>query len=230
MLEVTVHRVGHRGSGKGSPLGQGEVEDAPQRIEIGTLVERLHLDLLWGDVVDRTEERAGLVERLERGCLTEFGEAEVQQFHLKPARRLPGHHDVARLEVAVEEIELLRGDERIERLIDEFEKVGDGKGALLRDDFERVAANQFEDDVGPLIIDAKLIDRDHILMLEAGKGACLAGKRLGRGGIVELRIIDGEESLDRDTALEAQVKCLVNGANATPADPAFYFVAVRHGR
>jgi hypothetical protein len=67
-------------------------------------------------------------------------------------------------------------------------------------------------------------------MLEAREGTCLAGERLGRGGIVELGVVDGEEPLDRDTALEPQVKCLINGANATPTDPAFYFVAVRHGK
>jgi hypothetical protein len=43
-------------------------------------------------------------------------------------------------------------------LINELEKVGNGKGALLRDHFERVAADQLEHNVGPLIIDAKLVD------------------------------------------------------------------------
>jgi hypothetical protein len=79
------HRLSYGIAREGRGLGQGEVVDATERVEVGSLIERFHLDLFGSDVVDRTEKGSALIERLERRLLAEFGETKIEELDLELA-------------------------------------------------------------------------------------------------------------------------------------------------
>src|ERR1044071_10177990 len=79
-------------------------------MEVGARVDdRLAADLLGREVVRRADGRAGTPQRTGGvAAAGERGHAEVEHFHAVVAAQ----HDVLRLDVAVDDPRLVRGDER----------------------------------------------------------------------------------------------------------------------
>ena len=58
----------------------------------------------------------------------------------------------------MEEIHLRGTDQGIERLIDQLGEIFLGKGLAFDHRFERIADDQFEDDIGTLLVLRKFVD------------------------------------------------------------------------
>ena len=80
--------------------GEAGEEDAAERVDVGSCVERSALDLLGRDVVDRADEPPVAGQAAGRGEVP--GEAEVADVRMVALRGC-GDQDVARLHVAVHE-------------------------------------------------------------------------------------------------------------------------------
>ncbi len=118
-----------------------EQHDA-QRVEVGLAGDLVAERLLGGDVVGRAQHaavgrQALLVERA--------GDAEVR--HLRAALRVD--QDVLGLDVAVDDVALMRDAERARDLDRVGDRLGDGEAAHAADAvLQRLALDVLEDDVG----------------------------------------------------------------------------------
>ncbi len=116
---------------EGQAPREGLEEDHADGVEIGAFVEGLAARLLWGQVGEGAEERAGAGPRRARehrrgGAY--LGEAEVDENEVVSAGAA-GHQAVGRLEVAVEDAEGVQGGEGVEELEDEESCTRPGQGA-----------------------------------------------------------------------------------------------------
>ena len=89
------------------PSGDHLVQHAAERVDVGAAVDGLPLRLLGRQVRRGPEHRRGLLDRLLR--VADPRDAEVRDLHV--ARR--GDHDVAGLDVAVDDALVVRGGERV---------------------------------------------------------------------------------------------------------------------
>src|SRR5689334_1949625 len=90
-------------------------QDAAERVQVGTPVDLVSLDLLRRDVVDRANEAAIAREARNRGDVTSQTEVAHERALLTVAL---AHEDVAGLHVAVDEPELVRRVESVRDLRD----------------------------------------------------------------------------------------------------------------
>jgi len=188
------------------------VEDDPQREQIAPPVERRAFDLLRRHVGGAADHHAGagqlhlLADRL--------GDAEVGDLHLA---RL-GEHQVAGLDVAVNDSRFVRGAERLGGLRDHLERLLHvGKLRLGETLAERLALDELHHQVELIPFGADVVDRDHVGVLEAGGDARLA---------LEARqdlfaIVAGghrrDDRLDGDRAVELRIDGAIDGAHRSTA-------------
>ena len=134
-LEDADEGVGHRVALEWTAAGQHLVEHAPERPDVGSVVDRLTARLLRTHIRRRAEhasvrravERAGASE-WHRGLLRDrFRQAEVEHFRAQIVRQAQPslQHDVGRLQVAVDDRFLVRGDERVGDLARDGKGVGE---------------------------------------------------------------------------------------------------------
>ena len=95
---------------------QGTVKHTTKRIEIGAVVDRLAVELLGREEVNRTRQRTQVVECLLGGRRQDFCESEIQQFHPQVASFCPSDHDVRGLDVPVHHAQRVRRPKRVEAL------------------------------------------------------------------------------------------------------------------
>ena len=224
-LEVGVDEFGDVFAVEGGVAGDGFVEDAAEGVEVGAVVDGEALELFGGHVVDGAHEGVEVVDGLGLGGIEIFGEAEVEDFDLEERLgRAPGDHEVAGLEVAMDEAEGVGGDDGLEALVGEAKEVLELEGAADDDVFEGFAFDEFHDDVGALGVDAVVEDGDDVGVLEAGGGHGLAP-----GLLDEFAVILGDlhaDAFDGDGAIEVVVDGAVDVAKTAAADEFPDFKAV----
>ena len=210
MVEVGGHDLGPGLALERIPAGQGEIVNAADRVHVQAGVDRPALEQFRRHVEDRAEDRVVLFEVPGRGGGSEVGEAEVDDLGLEASGRQPVEHDVRGLEVAVDQAEVLGGDERFLDLEDQFAEIRPGERGFFDDLVEGLAAEQFHHHEGAVLVGSDVEDRDDVRMLERGEGAGfllhLAGGFLALGVVVA-----GEDPLHRDLAFQGVVPGTIDG-------------------
>ena len=170
---------------EGGMAGDGFVKDAAERVEISPVIDRQALKLLGRHVVNRTHERIEVIDGLGLRRIKILGQAEVQNLDGEQRRRRgAGDHEVSRLEVAMNQAQGMGGDDGLETLLRETEKVLILERAANQNVLEGFAFDQFHDDVSSLCVDAVIEDGDDVGMLEAGGGHRLAPSLFDESAVV----------------------------------------------
>ena len=191
--------------GERRAAGEHVVEDAAERVDVGSGVDPLAPDLLRGDEVQRADPVPGL----RRARLREhvLGEPEVGQVGVVA---LP-EQDVGRLDVAVHQAGGVRGVERGADLPDDPRRARRVERPLAADERAQVVAGDVAHrDVGDPVLLARVVDRDHVRVVDRRRDARLAQEpppdRLvghqGRG-----------DDLQRDDAVERELARAIDDAH-----------------
>ena len=149
--------------------GQRLVIDAAHRIHVGPRIDRDALELLGGHEKDRAKHRLDLLQILLRLRMSQSGQAEIHDLHLEFARWQPRQHQIRRLDVAVNQVEFLRRDQRLLGLERHFPKVGPSQRCPLDQFVERLAADQFHHHIRAVLIRADVVNRDDVRVLQRGQ-------------------------------------------------------------
>ena len=124
-----------------------------------------------------------------------LGEAKVQHLHVP----LPGHHDVGRLQVAVDHSPPVGFLERLGELVGEVDDLADGQQIAAGGDLQRLALDVLHDDERAAVGVADLVDLADVRMVERRGGERFAPQALARD---EVLFVVGMEPLDRDASFE----------------------------
>ena len=160
--------------------GAGEAleQQAGQPVLVGAAVERLAADLLGRDVVDRAHQLAVGAPAVRRA----LRQAEVGQVAVL-ASLLAVEQHVARLDVAVDEPARVRRVQRVGDLGRDRDRPGGLERALApQQRLEVTARDVAHGDEQAAVALARLVDRDHVRVVEAGREARLAHTRALGGG------------------------------------------------
>ncbi len=167
--------------------------------QVGTPVDLLAHELLGAHVERRADERP-----LLRQCrIGHVSDAEVGQLD----RRIPGHHDIGRLDIAVDHAVVMGASQG---LADVRADCGSGfrrEIAPVLDQVPQVAAlEEFHCDIGDAFFLARVVDRNDIGMVQGARGARLAQEPFHHFACVRGRfehVAPGR--LDRDAAPDIRV-------------------------
>jgi hypothetical protein len=229
VLKVGVHDLRGIFPIKGVATGEAVVVDAAEWIHIGAFVERSALELLGSHEVDGTKDGVAVVDGLERGGGWELGEAEVDELDLEAAAGEPGDHEVGGLDVAVDELEVLGGDEGFLALDGHFAEVLHGEDAALDHFVDGASGEEFHDDVGAVFVNPGIEDGDDVGVLYRAEGGGFLEHGLG-GLLLVFVPPPGEDPLDRDFAIQMAVEGSVHCTDSSLANLTTDFIAiVGHG-
>jgi hypothetical protein len=194
------------------------VEHAAEGEEIAPPVDRTLRDLLGRHVArrprdDRFGRDRGLALRGgRRRGLGQRRDAEVQQ--LRPS--LGRHHDVLRLEVAMDDPTLVRGGEAVGELGHEYQRIPDGHQPALELRRERLSLHVLHDDACLAVgLDLDVVDGADGGVVERRGRLRFAHETLARGGVAEP--VGGDE-FDRHIAAQGGVVGEVHRTHAAGAE------------
>jgi hypothetical protein len=190
--------VRHRAHDRAVPREAGLGHVLQRRAELGELPAARQDDV--ADVAAR-----GLL----RLVLHDLRDAEVEHLHGAGL----GDEDVVGLEIAVDDAELVRGDERAHDRDDQLDRAADRELLAALDQLlQRLALQVLEHHEGRLPVLADLVDDDDVLVAAARGRARLDEEALRQLGL------RGRQELDRDAATELGVAREVDHAHAALAE------------
>ena len=206
--------------------GDGLEEHAAERVDVGAGVDRALLELLGRGVVEGPDHASGLRDLGLRAEVLHQPEVGQRGVH-GVADGL--QQDVRGLDVAVDDAGLVRGVERLADLGDQVRGELELELALGREQPREVGAL----DVAhrhvqqPLVL-ARVVDRDHVRVLDPSRGAELAPEAAPE--LLVGRVL-GRDHLQRDLAVERDVRRAVDDPHAAAAaDAADHVVGERRPR
>jgi hypothetical protein len=191
------------------------VQDAGQRVAVGTRVDGFAADLFRSEIVERADHLPGV----RRGAAELLGDPEVGQVDVAVLIE----QDVRRLDVAVDETAAVRGVERARDLGENRDRtIGRELGLAFEHGLQVTPLDVAHGEVELPIVFARLVDRDHVRVVERGRHTRLLQEALAESLVPgEL----GSDQLERDRALEREIGRSVNDAHAAPPDDGFHAVA-----
>ena len=191
------------------------VEHDARGVDVRARVRAVAPRLLGRHVVHRAERL--LRERV--GGVGEAGDAEVSDLDAAVAK----HHDVLRLDVAVDDVVTVGHGERLGNLGANLGNLLAVEGAVLLDAALEVGAAQvLHDDVVRVAVLAPVIDRDDVRALQRCRGlGLLLEARRKRGVVGVLR----QHRLDSHGAAQDLVLSAVDRGHAAGANPVLNLVA-----
>ncbi len=213
-------RVGVGLAEKRDAAGEALVEHETERVEVGTTVELLAADLLGRQVLGRAHHDV-VAREVCLGGLQTLGDTEVGQQH--PA--VGGHHDVAGLDVAVDEARFMgvveRGGDARADVAGEF-----GAQPLLGVEYlaQALAFDQLHHDRLAPVLFEHVVDGDDVRVVEAGRRDRFATEPFGDDGIGGERRL---EPLDRHLAIECEVDRQPDLGHAALREHALQLVPLR---
>ena len=193
------------------------VEQEPDGVHVGAGVARAPLDLLGREVARGADDGAGPreVARARRLRDAEVGDLD---------RTFGRDEDVRGLDVAVDDPVAVRVVECGGHLARHAQRFGDGERAVVVDDAaQRGAVDELHDDVGDVVVLARVVGRDDVGVSELGGGDRLAPEP-GPQPVVERQL--GVEGLDRDATRQEDVVADPYGGHPATSDRADEPVAV----
>ena len=219
LLAHVTHRDGDgRIAGEWDVPGEHLVQHDAERVEVGLPGHGLPERLLGRDVVGCAEHAPGDGQAF---LGQRAGDAEVGD--LRAA--FLADQDVLRLDVAMDDLPLVRGAKRTRDLDRVGDRLGDLEWPLAADQLlQRFALDVLEHDVrradtglvgvlGGLL--AGVDDGDDVRMIESRDGARLATEALELVGLGSNLAV---HQLDRDGPFEHRVECAVDGRHAAAPD------------
>jgi hypothetical protein len=176
--------------------GEHLVEQAAQRVDVGTPVDATRGEPLGGHVVGRAHRGPGDGEAGGRRAVA--GDAEVDEVHrVGRAARVLGQQHVGGLDVAVDQVRLVRGVERRGELREDAHRPPRLERALTGEDLAEVlAVDEAHVDEEPAVDLAEPVDRDDVLLAQARGDPGLA---LEAGAVVRIGRQRLQQQLDRTT-------------------------------
>ena len=225
VLEVAGHDLGSRLAIEGVEASEAKVVEASDGIHVGAHVERFALELFRSHEVDGSEDSVAVVDGLDRWLGVELGEPEVDELDLKLSAREPSDHDVGGLEVTVDEVEILRGDECFLCLDGDFAEVFKDERAFFDHFVDGPASEELHDDVGAFFIDACVEDGDDMRVLDGGERGCFL-QEVFDGFFLAVVSSVGEDAFDGDFAVQALIPGPIHCTHATLAYLSSYFVSI----
>ena len=170
---------------EGIPQCEGAVKNTPERIDVGSVVDRLAMQLLGREEVDRAGQCARVVKRLLGWSRHDFCESEIQQLHPQIAGFGPGGHDIRRFDVPVHHAQRVRRAERVEALSGEL---AEHRGVHRRFQFVQArAVDEFHNHEHIFVGWQEIENRNDVRVLQAGEalgfveGSCGIAERVGCG-------------------------------------------------
>ena len=200
--------------------GQALVEHEPERVEIGATVEFLASYLLGRQVLRRPHHDV-VAGQVGLGRLQSLGDAEVGEQHPPVGR----HHDVARLDVAMDEARFVSV---VERCCDAGADVAGQFGAqsFLRVEYlaQALALDELHHDGLTTVLLEHVVDGDDVRMVEARRSNGFATEALRDDGIGGERRL---EPLDGHLTIECEVDRQPHLGHAALREHALQFVPLR---
>ncbi len=132
------------------------------------------------------------------------------------------HHDVLRLDVAMNDVLVMGNGERLADLSADFSSLAliDG-AALLNGGFQIRSADEFHDDIVGAVVLTPIVHVDDVGALQVRCGSGLLAEALGKRGIgCKL----GQHHLYGHDASEREVLCAIDFSHAADADTVFNLV------
>ncbi len=222
-LESGEGRVGVGLTEERHPAGQALVQHQSERVEVGPAVELLAAHLLGRQVLGGAHHDV-VAGQVGFGRLQTLGDAEVGQ----EDPPVGGHHDVAGLDVAMDEPRSVRVIER-----------GGHAGADVTGEFrtqpllgvedlaQALALDQLHHDCLAAVLFEHVVDGDDVGMVEARRGDRFTSESFGDHGVGGQR---GLQPFHGDLAVECEVDGEPHLGHAALGEHALEFVAVRDDR
>ncbi len=225
-VEVREHRR-RRGLARVRDLARDRlVEHAAERVDVGARVDRALLELLGRGVVERPDHAPHLRDLRLRAQVLHQAEVGQDGVHLVAGDL---DQDVGGLDVAVDDPGRVGGVERVADLRDEARGEQRFEPALGAQQARQVGAlDVAHRHVQQPVLLARVVDRDHVGMLDRGRRAELAPE-----APAELVVVGelGRDHLQRDLAVERDVRRAVDDAHpAAPGDAVDHVVGERRPR
>ena len=197
------------------------VEHDPERVDVRLLGHVVAERLLGGHVVGGAEHAAGGRQALG---LERARDAEVGDLGAPVAV----DQDVLRLDVAVDELVLVRARQRPADLDGVGHRLGHRQPPIAPDAvLERLALHELEHDVGSAVVLPGVDHRDHVGVVQLGHGARLAPEALE---LVRVARDVPVHQLDGHPALERGVEGAVHARHAARPDLLVELVAIGYVR
>ena len=194
------------------PAREAFVEQAAERVDVGSTVDLVAADLLGRDVVDRAHQRC--VAGGRTFVAETLRQPEISQVGM-PA---PVDQHVRRLDVPVHQPTLVRGIERAADLHRNCNRLLVGEWTVFKSRLQVRALDVAHRDVEAAVGIAGLVDRNHIRVIERG-----GELGLGQEPLAEALVLGqgGREQLQGDVALQAQVLGQVDDAHSSAPEDGF---------
>ena len=208
---------------EGAAAGDHLVDDRAEGEDVGAGVGVARLELLGRHVRHRAEQRPLFRQRLllrgvvgaERLRLV-LRQAEVE--HLRPRLR---EHDVARLEIAMDDAEAVRGVERAGDVDRHAERLAQRQRPARDRVGERLPFEVLHDQVVDAVLMADVVERADVRMVQPRDRARLAVEALAQ---LRARGEMRGQDLDGDVAVETRVAGAIDLAHAAGAERGDDFV------
>ena len=216
LVQVLAHHLGER-TAEGHLPGEHIPQRHPQRVDVRANIDLLFLELLRAGKVrgaDKSPHREG-GEVVVLFVLDRFGEAKIDHLDEKIVV-LPDEHQVGRLNVAMDEMVLLRRRERARHLQrDAHRDHRIDRSLALDEGLDRLAIDKFHRVKKRVAVRAEMKDRSDIGMAQLGRGPRLAHEALLRDFALEIFRVD---HLERDVDPQIGIERLVGDAHRAPAE------------
>lgn len=180
------------------------VEDAGERVDVGTLVGLPGVQTLRRHVRPRADDHSAA---RETGVAGRAREPEVDQIY----EVVPCDKDIRRLDIAVHQPRFVSGVQRQGHLLDDVHRTGGRQRAGSQHRLEISPLDEAHGHEEPAVDLAEIVDRDDVRFLESRRDAGLPTESFGERFVVcEV----GREHFDCDDALGGGVECLPDLAHA----------------
>ena len=192
----------HRVARERQPAGDGEIEDAAERVEVGSAVERPVME----DELGREERRrpgdltvAGQLRAVARVAGHALDDAEIEDLEEVAVRAELAHVEVGRLDVAVDEPGAVRLLERAARLADEVDRTLGQERTEAADQLVEIEPLEHLHDVveRSVLADPEIVEPDRVRREQARGRPGLALEALAHRLAVGHRQEVGAHQLDR---------------------------------
>ncbi len=195
---------------EGEDPGDAFVKHGAEGVDIRAGIDVLGNDLLGAQIPHAPEETAGSGDPRLGGGL---GQAEVHDPHPEPTSLLAGHHDVFRLDVAVDHSSRVAVVEGLCDVDAYVEGVPQGQRAVAQKRPEAGPLDDGHHEEKRALVAAHVVDRDDGRVIHLRDELCFAAEARLQLGAQRRR----GNQLDRDLAVEDGIDRAVNDSHPAPA-------------